>query len=317
MTVEYLRISITDRCNLRCIYCNPLGVKGLLDPHEVLSYEEICRLAGLFADRGIRKIRLTGGEPLVRKDVTTLVGRVSRLSGIDDLALTTNGVLLGEMAGDLKEAGLGRINVSIDSLDRSSYKSITGVDCVERVLKGVDKAVEVGFSPVKINAVIIKDVNQGDVVRLVAMAAELPVIVRFIEYFPTARNTAPPDRYVPNSIIRREIENHFGLLASLAADKSSEPAHYFKLAHSEGIVGFISGRSSIFCDRCNRLRLTSDGHVKPCLYSGHTYDMKKLLRNGATDLQILAEIDRIMSEKHNYTKLNSFTEEFSMQNVGG
>lgn len=317
MTVDYLRISVTDRCNLRCIYCNPLGDTGFIPPAEILSYEEIHRLATLFANHGIRKIRLTGGEPLVRKNIVHLVRKLSSIPQIEDIAMTTNGVLLKKTAKDLKKAGLNRINISIDSVERQSYKAITGLDLMDRAMSGIKKAIAVGLEPVKINAVTIKGINETQVTSLVKLTVDLPLTVRFIEYFPTEKNTTPQSQYVPNSHIRKTIEENFGLLESIVSPKSAGPARYFKLAKSKGTVGFISGRSSMFCDSCNRLRLTSDGKIRPCLYSAHCYDMKKFLRNNATDAQINTEIEKIINEKRNYTKMNSFTEEFTMRNIGG
>ncbi len=317
MSVDYLRISVTDRCNLRCVYCNPLGDSGFIAPKEILSYEEIYRLVRLFADRGIRKVRLTGGEPLVRKDIVHLTARLSSIGGIEDIAMTTNGVLLERAAAGLKAAGLGRVNISVDSVERESYKQITGLDLLDEAVKGIDKAIAVGFAPVKINAVILKGINEDQIVPLVGIALRLDVIVRFIEYFPTDRNTRPADEYVSNSHIRKIVEDCFGPLMSLVGGKSAGPALYFKLAQSAGVIGFISGRSSMFCASCNRLRLTSDGKIRPCLYSAHSYDMKKLLRGGADDMQILETIDRIIDQKRDFTKTNSFTEEFSMRNIGG
>jgi len=277
MSVDYLRISVTDRCNLRCVYCNPLGDGGFVAPEEILSYEEIRRLVRLFVERGIRKVRLTGGEPLVRKDIAHLARNLSSIDGIEDLAMTTNGVLLEKAAAKLKAAGLNRVNISIDSVDREGYRRITGKDLLDDVLRGIDKAISVGLAPVKINA-----------------------------YFPTDRNTRPAGEYIAGHRIRDTIENHFGPLVSLVGGKSTGPAVYARPAQSRGIIGFINGRSSVFCDSCNRLRLTSDGKIKPCLYSAYSYDMKKLLRSGA-----------VIESKHFYTKANSFMEEFSMRNVGG
>ncbi len=317
MSVDYLRISVTDRCNLRCVYCNPLGDSGFIAPKEILRYEEIYRLVRLFADRGIRKVRLTGGEPLVRKDIAHLTNKLSSIPGIEDLAMTTNGVLLEKTAADLKAAGLDRVNISVDSVERESYKQITGLDLLDEAVKGIDKAIAVGLKPVKINAVILRGINENQIIPLAGLAQRLDVIVRFIEYFPTDKNTRPAGEYIPNSRVRKTIENRFGPLMSLVGGKSAGPALYFRLAQSAGVIGFISGRSSMFCASCNRLRLTSDGKIRPCLYSAHSYDMKKLLRSGADDTQILETIDRIIDRKRDFTKTNSFTEEFSMRNIGG
>jgi len=317
MSVDYLRISVTDRCNLRCVYCNPLGDGGFVAPEEILSYEEIRRLVRLFVERGIRKVRLTGGEPLVRKDIAHLARNLSSIDGIEDLAMTTNGVLLEKAAAKLKAAGLNRVNISIDSVDREGYRRITGKDLLDDVLRGIDKAISVGLAPVKINAVILRGINEDQVIPLAGLARQSGVIVRFIEYFPTDRNTRPAGEYIAGHRIRDTIENHFGPLVSLVGGKSTGPAVYARPAQSRGIIGFINGRSSVFCDSCNRLRLTSDGKIKPCLYSAYSYDMKKLLRSGADDTEILKTIDRIIESKHFYTKANSFMEEFSMRNVGG
>ncbi|HUU18561.1 MAG TPA: GTP 3',8-cyclase MoaA [Sedimentisphaerales bacterium] len=319
MSIDYLRISVTDRCNLRCIYCNPLGDCGCIEPREILRFEEIERIARLFAECGINKFRLTGGEPLVRKDIVRLVEKLARIPNIDDLALTTNGVLLEPLAAQLKAAGLQRINISVDSVERESYKKITGFDLLRKVTKGIHKAIEAGLTPVKINSVIIKGLNDSEeqILALAAMSVHLPVTVRFIEYCPTGKYTNPASEYLPNRDVRFIIERKYGPLSSVVMEHSPGPALNFKFRNSAGAVGFISGRSSIFCRSCNRLRLTSDGKIKPCLYSAHTYDLKRLIRGQATDRQIRDLLKRIISEKGNYTKVNSLKEGFSMCKVGG
>ena len=317
MSVDYLRISVTDRCNLRCIYCNPLGDCGFIEPKEILRFEEIERITRLFTECGISKVRLTGGEPLVRKDIVQLVGKLATIPNIDDLSLTTNGVLLEPLAAQLKAAGLQRINISVDSAERESYKQITGFDLLPKVTKGIYKAIEVGLTPVKINSVVIRDVNVSQIVALTEMSIHLPVTVRFIEYCPTDKYTKPTSDYLPNREVRAIIERAYGPLSSVVMGHSHGPALYFKVKDSAGAIGFINGRSSIFCQDCNRLRLTSDGKIKPCLYSAHTYDLKTLIRNQASDQQIRDLLKRIISEKGNYTKLNSLKEGFSMCKVGG
>jgi cyclic pyranopterin phosphate synthase len=319
MSVDYLRISVTDRCNLRCIYCNPQGDCGCIEPGEILRFGEIERIARLFAECGINKFRITGGEPLLRKDIVRLVDKLATISNIDDLALTTNGVLLEPLAVQLKAAGLQRINISVDSAERESYKQITGFDLLGKVTKGIHKAIEAGLEPVKINSVIIKGLNDSEeqILALAAMSVDLPVTVRFIEYCPTGQYTNPESDYLPNRDVRSIIERKYGPLSSVVMEHSPGPALNFKFRDSAGAVGFISGRSSIFCRSCNRLRLTSDGKIKPCLYSAHTYDLKKLIRGQASDRQIRDLLKRIISEKGNYTKLNSLKEGFSMCKVGG
>ncbi|MHC4556671.1 MAG: GTP 3',8-cyclase MoaA [Planctomycetota bacterium] len=317
MKVDYLRVSVTDKCNLRCVYCHPLGNYGFVERKEILKFEEIYRVVQLFVKCGIRKLRLTGGEPLVRKNIVYLVKKLSEIEGIEELTLTTNGVLLESLATELKGAGLQRVNVSVDSAERQSYKEITGFDLLPRVTKGIYKAIEVGLTPVKINSIIIKDVNVSQILPLVQMSVNLPVAVRFIEYCPTGKNTRLASDYVPTSEIREVIEREHGPLSIVSNGSNNGPASYFKIKNSAGLLGFISGRSSTFCQSCNRLRLTSDGKVRPCLYSSQSYDLKRLIRNGAGNEDVLKLLKKILQEKNNYTKLNSPEREFSMQKIGG
>ncbi|MBA7640960.1 GTP 3',8-cyclase [subsurface metagenome] len=317
MRINYLRVSVTDRCNLRCIYCNPLGDCGLIERDEILTFEEIHRIVGLFAECGITKIRLTGGEPLVRRNIVHLVRELAAIAGIEDLALTTNGVLLETMAEELKAAGLNRVNVSVDSVERENYKRITEFDLLEKVTKGIYKAIEVGLMPVKINTVVLKGINEQDVAALARLSVEMPIAVRFIEYCPTSKSAKPDRFFIPNSQVRRSIESRFGPLAAAVMANANGPAVYFKIKGAAGTVGFISGRTTVFCHLCNRLRLTSDGKIRPCLYSAHNYDIKKLIRAGADDRQVRDFLKKILTQKSNFTKLNSPAEEFSMQNIGG
>jgi len=344
MNVDCLRVSVTDRCNLRCIYCNPLGRDGLIARGEILSFEEIHRVVRLCAECGMRKVRLTGGEPLVRTNIVHLVRALAGISGIDELSLTTNGVLLAPMAAELKDAGLKRVNISLDSAERCCYRRITGSDLLLRVMDGIHKAIEVGLTPVRLNCVVIRDINLSQVPSLAEMSIRLPVAVRFIEYCPTgnsrsslvARDQTKNDGrhtkydirntiYVPNSEVRKIIESRFGPLSSIVLPNTSGPAVYFKVEGSAGAIGFISGRSSVFCHRCNRLRLTSDGRFRPCLYSARYYDLKELIRSGAGDQAIVGLIRKVIREKSLYTRLTvtaparcaAGREDFSMQNIGG
>lgn len=317
MHIDYLRVSVTDRCNLRCIYCNPLGDCDFLQRDEVLTFEEIQHVVRLFVECGINKVRLTGGEPLVRKNIARLVRMLAEIAGIEELSLTTNGVLLEQAAGELKAAGLSRVNVSIDSTQRRNYQRITGFDFLEKTKKGICKAIEVGLTPVKINTVVLKGINEQDVAAMAQLTVEMPIAVRFIEFCPTDSSTKQGEYFVPNSRVRSSIESRFGPLAAAVVANSNGPAVYFRIKNSAGAVGFISGRSTFFCRSCNRLRLTSDGKVRPCLYSAGCYDIKKLVRGGAGDEQVLDLLKKIISEKANYTKLNSPAAEFSMRSVGG
>jgi cyclic pyranopterin phosphate synthase len=277
----------------------------------------MCRIVGLFAKCGIRKVRLTGGEPLVRENIVELAGELAGIAGVEELTLTTNGVLLEPMAGDLKAAGLKRVNVSMACAERQLYRQITGFDLLPRVIDGIHKAIRVGLTPVKINCVVMKDVNVSQIPALAEMSIQLPVLVRFIEYYPTRRDTGQPDYYVPNNEVRDVIEAKVGTLSVMEVTESNGPAVYFKAKGSAGGIGFINGRSLVFCGQCNRLRLSCDGKVRPCLYSAHYYDMGRLVRSGAGDEDILELIGRIMREKKRYTMSSCTAEDFSMQNLGG
>ena len=317
MKTDYLRISVTDRCNLRCVYCHPLCGCDFIERKKILRLEEIYRIVQLFAKCGIRKVRLTGGEPLIRRNIIYLIEKLSGIEGIEELSLTTNGVLLASLAQELKDAGLQRVNISVDSTDRKSYKEITGFDLLSKVTRGIYKALEVGLKPVKINSVIIKGVNVSQILPLAEMSVHLPVVVRFIEYCPTSQYTKPASDYVPNHKIRKVIERKFGPVSFVFTGATNGPASYFKIRNAVGTIGFINGRSSMFCRDCNRLRLTSDGHIKPCLYSAQHYDAKQIIRAGASDEDVVKLLKEILKEKNHYTKLSSSVNEFDMQKVGG
>ncbi len=317
MDVDTLRVSVTDRCNLRCIYCNPFGLHGREDPAEILSFEEICRIVRLGVECGIRRVRLTGGEPLMRKNVVDLVRKLAGIPGIEDLALTTNGVLLERMAAGLKEAGLKRVNISLDAADAACYQAMTGFDLLSRVVAGLHKALEAGLAPVRINCVVMRDVNLSQVPSLATMSLDLPVSVRFIEYCPTTRSTGPASCSVPNREVRVAIEKRFGPLSSVVLPHAAGPAVYFRIDGAPGTIGFISGRSSVFCHRCNRLRLTSGGRIKPCLHAAKSYDVRTLLKNGVNDETLRNLIAMAIREKGRHTRLNSSAGEFLMQSIGG
>ncbi len=316
-TIDYLRVSITDRCNLRCIYCNPLGDAHLAEGRETLNADEVTRVIGLCAQCGIRRVRLTGGEPLLREDLVDLVRRLAGIPGVEDLSMTTNGVLLASLAAKLREAGLKRVNISLDAMDRNCYWQIAGADVLSCVLDGMYRALEVGLTPVRINCVVVRDVNLSQVEALAEMSLRLPVAVRFIEYCPTSRLTGPASCYVPNSEVRAMLESRFGPLSNLVVPDSGGPAVYFKIENAVGAVGFISGRSSVFCQHCTRVRLSSDGKIRPCLYGDHYYDVGGLLRAGADDDAILSLLQKALREKGQHTKLNAAAGDFLMQQIGG
>jgi len=277
--IDYLRISVTDRCNLRCIYCMPSeGVKNL--PHsDVLRYEEIVTVAQAAAAIGINKLRLTGGEPLVRLGLTDLIKMLSKIKGIDDIALTTNGTLLKQYASALKDAGLKRVNVSLDSLKKDRYQYITRKGKLGEAMDGIEAAKEIGLDPVKINMVVIKGINDDEVTDFAHLSIEKGWHIRFIEPMPFVDNMT--FSFLPISEILERLKI-FGPLEPFLSSKGNGPAKYFKFAGSTGTIGFISPLSDCFCSSCNRLRLTVDGMLRPCLMSDRELDLKPVLRNGGT-----------------------------------
>ena len=256
---------------------------------------------------------------MLRRDIVRLVAELAAIAGIEELSVTTNGVFLKKLAAELKAAGLQRVNISVDSIDRETYERITGFDLLARVLEGIHRAIDAGLTPVKINSVIIKGLNdsQEQITALAALSVDLPLSVRFIEYCPTNTSTRPAADYVPNEAVRDVIEREYGPLSGAETSCGNGPAEYFKAAGSAGTIGFISGRSSNFCRSCSRLRLTSDGKVMPCLYSARAHDLKILISSGQSDRQICSFLRRIITEKANYTKSNSPKDEFSMCKIGG
>jgi len=279
--IDYLRISITDRCNLRCIYCMPPEGVPTIGHDEVLSYEEIIEIARLACRLGISKIRLSGGEPLVRRRVVSLIRELTRVDGLEDLSLTTNGVLLAEYVPALVDAGLRRVNVSLDTIRPDRFKRITRFPLLDRVLSGLDAARAAGLDPVKINVVVIRGVNDDEVADFARLAFEEPFHVRFIEFMPVGCGPGwGPEKVVSSAEIRACIEDEFGPLLPAHGSMASGPAEGFHLAHGRGEVGFISPLSRHFCGTCNRVRLTADGRLRPCLFSDEEVDLKAILRNG-------------------------------------
>ncbi|MBN2333581.1 MAG: GTP 3',8-cyclase MoaA [Deltaproteobacteria bacterium] len=281
-SISYLRISVTDRCNLRCRYCTPEEQFPLLGHGDILTYEEIILIIKALVPVGIDKIRLTGGEPLVRRGLPRLIACINDIEGIRDVSLTTNGVLLAEMAGDLRSAGLGRVNVSLDTLKAEKFLYITRRDDFLRVMAGIDAALAAGFAPVKLNVVAMRGFNDDEILDFVALSIDRPVQVRFIEYMPIGSSTRwQPDAVISAAEIRMRIEAEYGRLMPVPADHVSGPARLFTLSGGRGMVGFVSSLSDHFCDRCNRVRITADGRLRPCLLADLEYNLKKVVRNGA------------------------------------
>jgi len=291
-----LRISVTDRCNLRCTYCMPED--PVWYPHsEILSYEEVTRLARCAVGEGVRKLRITGGEPLVRRDLPNLVRMLAGIEGVDDLSLTTNGVLLERFAAELQEAGLDRINVSLDTLDRERFRQMTRRDQLRDVLSGLDAAVQAGLSPVKVNALILRGVNEEDLEPLVERSREHGWELRLIEYMPLENDGSwRPERVVHGEELRRRISARWPIEPDGERDPHA-PATRWKFVDGRGKIGFIDSISAPFCSSCSRLRLTSDGFFRVCLYDDVECDLKSLVRQGASDETIVDRMRATVQRK--------------------
>ena len=280
--INYLRISVTDRCNLRCIYCMPAGgVKSV--PHDqILTIEEIAKVVAAGVPLGIKKVRLTGGEPLVRLGILKLVQKLRQIPEIDDIAITTNGILLAKMAGDLKDAGVNRVNISLDTLKPARYHRITRGGSLEQVWRGINAALDKKLQPVKINTVAIRGFNDDELVDLARLTIGQPLHVRFIELMPIGTSDDwAGGRYIPTGEVQELITGTLGNFTEEKMVTGNGPAYYGRLPGAQGTVGFISAVSNHFCARCNRLRLTATGQLRPCLFSGRETDIKQALRAGA------------------------------------
>jgi cyclic pyranopterin phosphate synthase len=295
--VRDLRISVTDRCNFRCTYCMPLDEYEWIDKREILSFEEISRIARLFVRAGVEKLRLTGGEPLVRNNIEKLVADLAGIPGVKELCLTTNGSLLAEKAAALKLAGLKRINVSIDTLDRDKFRRMTKRGDLDKVLEGLFAAQRQGLDPIKINAVVERGVNDDDILDLVAFAREHGFTMRFIEYMDVGNaNDWTSKKLVPKKEIVESIHSRFPL-KEIGRSQGSAPAVDYEFADGAGQVGVVASVTEPFCSTCNRARLTADGKLVTCLFSGVGHDLKTRLRSGATDEEIFAFIGGIWQRR--------------------
>jgi len=294
--INYLRISITDRCNLRCIYCVPPHGERKLKHKDILRYEELLRIVRIAIKLGINKVRLTGGEPFVRKGVEEFIPMLTSLEGLDDVALTTNGVCLEDNLDMLKAAGIKRINVSIDSLNRVKFQRITRFDYLTKVWEGIEKARDMGFSPIKLNVVVMKGVNDNEVLDFGRLAIEQPYHIRFIECMPIGlqeNNLA----FIPNPEIEKALVSKFGPLIPVSPGQNDGPASRFRLDGGQGEIGFISPISHSFCQDCNRLRLTANGMLLPCLLSEGEVNIKDPLRRGCLDEELIEVFLKAVSLK--------------------
>jgi cyclic pyranopterin phosphate synthase len=297
--ITYLRISITDRCNLRCSYCTPKdGCINWLSHEDMLSYEEIERLADVFAGLGVRKIRLTGGEPLVRKGVEGLADRLTGIPGIKEVCITTNGILLEDMAQPLFDAGVRHINISLDTLKPERFLKITGRDLFQHVWQGIEKTIETGFTKIKLNAVAMKGVNDDEIADLARLSLGLPLEVRFIEFMPVGSATSwKKSRHLNCDAIKERVETSLGGLIPLSQGKDSGPAMIYRLEDAKGSIGFISPLSRHFCGTCNRVRITPDGRLRLCLFSDNEIDLKGRLRAGISNDELKIFLKEAIAQK--------------------
>ncbi len=335
-----LRVSLTDRCNFRCMYClpeteaaqnfyrghwahlpNPAPiVQQWVDKSLILSFEEIERIVRVAVRLGIRKIRLTGGEPLLRHGVEELVARIARIPGVEDLALTTNGFLFPQKARALREAGLHRVSFSLDSLDRDNFRKITGRDGLNEVLQSIQLAQELGFHPVKVNAVVIREINDHEIENLAVFAHERRLSYRFIEFMPLDSARAwQKDMVMPGREILQRLRARFDL-QPVASDNPSATAKRWVFPDGRGEIGIIAPVSEPFCGHCNRLRLTADGKIRTCLFSVTEHDLRSLLRNGADDDAVCQWLHRVAwqkEERHHIGEPEFVAPPRSMSCIGG
>jgi len=317
--LNYLRISITDRCNLKCIYCVPRDLIPRLSHEEILTYEEILRLVRLGVKLGISKIRITGGEPLVRKGVYDFLNEMSRIDGLADLSLTTNAVVLKDNLKKIKAAGIKRINISLDTLKREKFAKITGMDLFDRVWQGIEGARDMAFHPLKINIVALNGVNDDELIDMAKLSFDQPFHIRFIEYMPIGESqmgNAP-------LLLAPEIKKRISVLGNLIPVRNSAndgPAQRYRFEGALGEIGFIHALSHHFCDRCNRLRLTARGQLRPCLLSDHHEDIRGPLRSGSSDDQLAQIFFKAVSHKpsdHNLAVRNPSRVCGQMHSIGG
>jgi GTP 3',8-cyclase len=326
--VDYLRISLTDRCNFRCQYCMPVGENIQYQPHpELLSNDEVLTLVrDVFAPIGFKHFRLTGGEPLIRSNIIDLVSEIAHLPSTQDLSLTTNGWLLADMAADLYSAGLRRINISLDSLNPATFAKITGRSAKntwDKVWKGIQTAHQVGFDPLKLNVVVIPGVNDGEVLELAELSIDRNWHIRFIEFMPIGNDALFLERgWIDSEMIREQIRDRWGL--ETAQVKGNGPADIFQIPGAKGTLGFISQMSECFCDRCNRVRLSADGWLRPCLLNETgQLDLKTLLRQEVSVAALQEQVRNLLVFKAdiNYKERESgsVTSSYSrtMSQIGG
>jgi GTP 3',8-cyclase len=304
-TIDNLRVSVTDRCNFRCRYCMPAEGMDWMPKRHLLTFEEIERLVRNFVSLGIAHVRLTGGEPLMRADLPALIRMLARVDGLRDISLTTNGFFLAEQAESLAAEGLQRVNVSIDSLDPERFKEIARRDYFHRVLEGVQKADALGMHPIKINTVIIRGVNDGEVTEFARLARSRPWIVRFIEFMPIGSGDGwTRENVVTAAEMRERIVRETGVALEAVPSRGAQPSDRYRFGDGRGEIGFINSVSEPFCGSCNRVRITADGMLRTCLFSHRETDLKELLRDGAGDDELRRTITAAVWRKEAGHRIN-------------
>jgi cyclic pyranopterin phosphate synthase len=318
--INYFRVSLTDQCNLRCHYCTPRPLSDKLPLHELLSYEELLKILRVAVGLGVRKVRLTGGEPLLRKDVEMFISRLLQIPGLRDVRLTTNGTFLAEKAGALHRAGVRKVNVSIDSLRAERFRQITGADLLAQVWRGVEQALNLGFEQIKLNMVVMRGINDDELDDFADLGRNLPIQVRFIEFMPIGADTGwGPERYLPAAEIMRTLARS-GPLEPVESGTLDGPAKIYRRPGNLGTLGFISPISEHFCSRCNRLRLTAQGRLRSCLLSDQETDLKAVIRGGGAESDIrdvLLETIRNKPERHRLLEKPGFNCHGRMSRIGG
>ena len=317
--LNYLRISITDRCNLKCIYCVPRDLIPRLSHDDILTYEEILRLVRIGIKLGISKIRVTGGEPLVRKGVYGFLADLSRLDGLADVSLTTNGVSLKANLKKIKTAGINRINISLDTLNRAKFERITGFNLFDQVWQGIEMALEMGFHPIKLNIVALNGINDDELTDMARLSFDYPLHIRFIEYMPIGESQIGNGPLLLAPEIKKRI-SELGSLIPVTNTIDDGPAQRYHFEGAAGEIGFIHALSHHFCDRCNRLRLTARGRLRPCLLSDHHEDVKEVMRSGGTDEELMEVFFKAVRHKpsdHNLAIQNPSRVCGQMSSIGG
>lgn len=318
--IDYIRISVTDRCNLRCVYCMPEEGVPSISHDEILRFDEITRICRVLAGKGFKKVKLTGGEPLVRKGILSLIKEIKAIDGIENVTVTTNGVLLEEMYGALADAGVDAVTVSLDTLDPEMYRRLTRRGELETVLRGLTLAMRENRIPLKINCVSVYGVREQELLKVAALARDNAVHVRFIEMMPIGMGRE--FTFVGEEEIRRMLEEAFGPAKTYGGVLGNGPARYWEFEGFKGKIGFISAVSHKFCSSCNRIRLTSDGFLKTCLQFDEGADLRRILREGGSDEALAAAIDEAVGRKplgHNFGEKNTFSgrENRGMSQIGG